>query len=241
MFSAYAWLAVAPILGLAAYCLAHVVACRSLQRGPYFPLMLGCGCGLAATIAISLAALLWMHCGAADGLALAGLNLATYLALSFGYFNFVNLNIASLRIRMLQELAESGGRMPAERLAALYNTEAIIALRIDRLTRGGHLVQRQGRYYSGKRRFLIVARIFDLLRCAILGNASLPFPAGRGAGGEGVANDCKNWNCPPCYRKSPHPGPLPEGEGTGIRAHSNALPEQEETGATQEIISQSGP
>ncbi len=169
MFSAYAWLAVAPILGLAAYCLAHVVACRSLQRGPYFPLMLGCGCGLAATIAISLAALLWTRCGAADGLALAGLNLATYLALSFGYFNFVNLNIASLRIRMLQELAESGGRMPVDRLAALYDTETIIGLRIDRLTRGGHLVERQGRYYSGKRRFLIVARIFDLLRWAILG------------------------------------------------------------------------
>ena len=103
-----------------------------------------------------------------DGLALLAMDLVEYLALAFGYFNFVNLNVASLRIRMLQELAESHGEMPVEALTRLYNTEAVIALRISRLCSGGHLVQRQGRFYIGKRKFLIVGRIFDFLRMMIL-------------------------------------------------------------------------
>ena len=100
-----------------------------------------------------------MRCDLSDGLVLFSLNAVAYLALAFGYFNFVNLNIASLRIRMIQELAESGGRLPIDRLTGLYNTQNVAALRIDRLTRGGHLVEREGKYYSGKRRFLIVANL----------------------------------------------------------------------------------
>jgi hypothetical protein len=171
MVAAHALLALAPVLGLAAYCLSHLVACRLVRnRGNYFPLVLGCGCGLTVAVAISLAGLLWMRTTLADGLALAAVNVAAYLALGFGYFNFINLNIASLRIRMIQELAASGSRLPIMRLTGLYNTETVAELRIDRLTRGGHLVERDGRFYSGKRRFLIVARIFDFLRWAILGN-----------------------------------------------------------------------
>ena len=112
MVAAHALSALAPVLGLAAYCLSHLAACRLVRRrGNYFSLVIGCGCGLAVTAAINVAALLWMHCTLADGLTLAGINLVAYLALAFGYFNFVNLNIASLRIRMIQELAESGGRL----------------------------------------------------------------------------------------------------------------------------------
>jgi hypothetical protein len=175
MFSAQALLALAPVFGLISYTLSHLVACRIIRnRGNYFPLVVGCGFGITATAAVSIAALLQMQVGLADGLALTGTNLVAYLAFAFGYFNFVNLNIASLRIRMIQELAESGGELPAKRLAGLYNTETVIAVRIDRLARGGHLVERGGRYYSGKWQFLFVARTFDLLRWAILEQSSPP-------------------------------------------------------------------
>jgi hypothetical protein len=163
-------LTTAPALGLAAYCLSHVLACRTIRgRGNYFPLMLGCGCGFAVAAVISLAASLLIGNNLVDMVAVGSMNVVCYLALAFGYFNFINLNIASLRIRMLQELAESGGSMAADDLTALYDVDSVIALRIDRLVAGGHLIERDGRYYSGKRKFLIVGRIFDFLRLVILG------------------------------------------------------------------------
>jgi signal peptidase I len=45
------------------------------------------------------------------------------------------------------------------------------------------------------------------------GNESLPSPAGRGAGGEGMAGKDAS------TRGRPHPNPLPEGEGTGGSPH----------------------
>jgi len=175
MLPTYALLAIAPLLGLASYCLSHVLVSRKVRnRGYYYPLLVGCVCGLAATLAISAAALALMPETVPDCVALLGMNLVAYLALSFGYFNFINLNIASLRIRMVQELAESGGEMPVEALMGLYNTEEVVAVRIDRLVRGGHLAERQGRFYCGKRRFLLVGRIFDFLRLVILGHRIPP-------------------------------------------------------------------
>ncbi len=217
MVAAHAVQALAPVLGLAAYCLSHLAVCRAVRgRGAYLPLVIGCGCGLAVTVAVSVAALWQMRCALSDGLVLFSLNAVAYLALAFGYFNFVNLNIASLRIRMIQELAESGGRLPIDRLTGLYNTQNVAALRIDRLTRGGHLVEREGKYYSGKRRFLIVARIFDFLRWAILGQRQLPSPSGRGAGGEGVSHTFIRRQS--LASNSPHPIPVPDREGTGVTA-----------------------
>ena len=106
----------------------HVVASRSFAaRGHYLPLMAGCACGLAATSILSAVALVLMHDGVLDFLSLLSMNIVAYMAFSFGYFNFINLNIASLRIRMPQELAESGGTMPVDSLTSLYNTEDVIS------------------------------------------------------------------------------------------------------------------
>ena len=177
---ASAMLTFAPVLGLAAYCLSHVLLGRlKLKRGYYYPLFLGCGVGAMVTLIATIAALLITKAGTLDFAALAGMNLLEYLAFSFGYFNFINLNIASLRIRMLQELAERGGAMPAAELAACYNTGEVVALRIDRLVRGGHLVVKQGRFYSGKKKFLLVGRIFDFLRWFILGSKLPPAAPGK--------------------------------------------------------------
>jgi hypothetical protein len=195
MSNPYLLLAISPVLGLAVYCGSHVLASRTLRkRGHYFPLLAGCGCGLAANLIASVAGLLLLHAGVLDFLAFLIMNGVAYMAFSFGYFNFINLNIASLRIRMLQELAESGGSMPAEALANLYNTQEVIAVRIGRLISGGHLVERQGRFYSGKRKFLIVGRIFDLLRLVILGSRLPPVrsPAFRRNPFEGSIKNAKN-------------------------------------------------
>jgi hypothetical protein len=133
--------------------------------------------GLAATIAASLGALFYGRSPLADGAALLALNVLAYLALAFGYFNFINLNIASLRIRMLQEILEANGRISRAQLLCYYNADEVARLRIARLVRGGHLRERDGRLYSGKAtRFLWVAWIFEALHWIILGHQVAPKP-----------------------------------------------------------------
>jgi hypothetical protein len=170
MSDVYPILVLTPVAGLAVYCASHILLAWLVRSPrPYTSLSGGFLCGLAVVVGVTLALLVLGQTGLRDSLGLLTLNLLTYLALAFGYFNFINLNIASLRIRMLQEMWLSDEGMTREQLLAHYSTDDVIALRIARLTRGGHLVEREGRFYRGRLRFLLVARIFDLLRVSILG------------------------------------------------------------------------
>ncbi len=170
MASAYPILVLAPISGLTGYCVCHILLARFVfPTRSYRTLTLGFLAGLVKVVVLSLLALSLAQPGIGDWLGYLTLNLLAYLALAFGYFNFINLNIASLRIRMLHELWQSDIGLTKEELLSRYNTDRVVATRIARLTRGGHLVARQGRFFSGRWRFLLVARIFDLLRWSILG------------------------------------------------------------------------
>lgn len=162
--------ALAPVIGLAVYCVSHVVAARIIRgRNPYPALAVGALAGLVATIAITLAACSRGGLSVIDTLALAALNMVASLAFAFGYFNFVNLTVASLRIRILEELLETGGLMSRKSLLDRYGTSSVADLRLERLIGGGHLVERNGRLHTGRLQFLLVARIFDALRWLILG------------------------------------------------------------------------
>jgi hypothetical protein len=164
--------ALAPVIGLAAYCVSHVVTARIIRgRSPYPALGIGALVGIAVTIAITLVACRRDAVSLVDTLALVGLNTLAALAFAFGYFNFVNLTIASLRIRILEELAEVGGRLPHAALLDRYGTASVADLRLARLVGGGHLVERNGRLHTGRLQFLLVARIFDGLRWLIFGPA----------------------------------------------------------------------
>ena len=164
------FVALAPVIGLAVYCVSHVAAARIIRgRNPYPALAVGALAGLVATIAITLAACSRGGVSVIDTLALAGLNMVASLAFAFGYFNFVNLTVASLRIRILEELLETGGLMSRKSLLDRYGTSSVADLRLERLIGGGHLVERNGRLHTGRLQFLLVARIFDALRWLILG------------------------------------------------------------------------
>ena len=171
MSNACAWAALAPAAGQTSYCLAHLMACWvAPRRDPYLHLLLGFLAGLIVTLGAGLGTLAFTHSGPArDMIALVLLDLTAYLALAFGYFNFVNINIASLRIRMIEELLDFPQGLSREQLLASYNTEEVIAVRITRLVTGGHLAEHQGRFrLGGARRFVLLARIYDLLRRVIL-------------------------------------------------------------------------
>lgn len=177
MANGYPWLVLAPIIGLAVYCAIHLIAAR-FSRGPSpYPALVGAFLpGLLATMVVSGAAMYVMQAAWLDIIGYGVLNLTTYGALGWGYFHFVNLCIASLRIRVLEEIVEAGGEIDGAALLTQYNTDGVIGLRISRLTAGGHLIVREERYYSGKLQFLLAARLFDLLRSLILGSQYLRLP-----------------------------------------------------------------
>lgn len=172
MTSSSPLLASASALGLAAYCLSHLFLVRVFPfRGPYIPLLASFVVGMA----IAAGTTLWgcfLNTGTNrnDTLAFLAMNVLAYIALGWCYFHFVNLCIASLRIRILEELFDAGGELPGTAIELLYDNRKMIDTRITRLTRGGHLTCREGRYYPGKRTFLFVARVFDLFRWLILGS-----------------------------------------------------------------------
>lgn len=170
MDRAYPVVVLAPILGLAVYCLTQVgIASLLRRRNPYLSLAIGLVAGLIAAVVASGAAIARSGYSRMDGGGFLTLNVATYLALAWGYFNFVNVTIASLRVRLLGELWAAGRPLPRAALLDGYNSRQVIDIRIDRLVRGGHLVYRDGRYFLGKRRFLMVARFYNFLRQAIIG------------------------------------------------------------------------
>lgn len=167
----YPTVVLAPVLGLVIYAIAHLLLAWATAAAPYRCLTVGFLCGLV-TMLVTTAAAGRTAVTSVDSAWLCALNTLCYLALAFGYFNFINLAIASLRIRMLEELASCGGRLPIRHLEDSYGTEQMIGLRIDRLLRGGHVREDGGRLVSGRVQFLAVARIFDALRNAILGSSA---------------------------------------------------------------------
>lgn len=170
MLTGYPMVVLAPVVGLAADCASQVLWARAARRGnPYTSLAAGIVVGFTVAAAVTAIGLQFAECTGADAAAFAALNLAAYLALAFGYFNFVNLAIASLRIRLLCEILEAGGSLPRATLLAGYNTTQVIELRLRRLVGGGHLVDRNGRLVIGKRRFLGIAIVYNILRRIVIG------------------------------------------------------------------------
>lgn len=166
----YALVVLTPVFGLAAYCVAQIAIARTwCDRSPYHSLSLGFVCGLLAVCAAAAWSLSRMDIALRDRVGYFVLDVLTYLALAFGYFNFVNLTVASLRIRLLEELLAAGGSLPRDQLLGCYNSRTVAELRLDRLVRGGHLEEHDGRLRVGKVRFLVVARIFDALHRLIIG------------------------------------------------------------------------
>jgi hypothetical protein len=163
-------IALAPVIGLAVYCAGHIVAGRLIRgRDPYPALAIGAAMGIVVAAAITIVACIRDGDSAADTLALTAMNTVAAIGFAFGYFNFVNLTIASLRIRILEEIADSGGSLPRAALLERYGACSVAEIRLSRLVVGGHLVERNGRLHTGRLQFLVVARIFDAVRALIFG------------------------------------------------------------------------
>jgi len=174
MDTQYAFLVAAPVLGLALDALLQTVACRLTKaRRLYRTVILGFLVGLLTTGIVSALALSGMDgLSRRDWWSFLVFNLAASAALGYGYFQFISLNVNSLRIRVLKEIALAGGAKSTESLLALYDADDIIRVRLDRLTKAGDLVYRDGRYYGGRPFFLTVGKALEVAKYIVLGRGS---------------------------------------------------------------------
>jgi hypothetical protein len=168
---AYPLVVMSPVFGLGVYCFAHVLLSRlRIGKTPYVSLIAGFFIGSAADLSVSILAAMNLRVPSMDAFGWCLLSSLTYVALGWCYFHFVNLGIASLRIRVLEEIVEAGGTLQAVSLQDRYNDARMADARIQRLIAGGHLVARGERFHRGSARFLFTARLFAVLRHLIIGN-----------------------------------------------------------------------
>jgi len=169
------WLiALAPLLGLCANTLVQPLVQHLTGRGrPARSLALGFLAGLVTSGALVGWAVRAQGLELLDAGALLVLQLLCFAALGYGYFAFVNLNLASIRIRILKEVTGAGdGGLPQSALDELYDEDTMAEGRLERLVAGGHLLERDGRHHRGKATLLQIAGVIEALKWAILGRGS---------------------------------------------------------------------
>ncbi|MFA5160858.1 MAG: hypothetical protein WC421_01305 [Elusimicrobiales bacterium] len=94
---------------------------------------------------------------------------ATYCALSYCHFHFINLGETARRIRILRELAENPGGLSPSEILARYNARSIVEARLARLARSGQIRMDGMRYKSDGMSVLLMARALDFVKKLLLG------------------------------------------------------------------------
>lgn len=161
------WFASLPLLGLFVNATCQMALARlPLTFGQVRRQFLSCGLGslivIAGWLAVPLAPIL-------DQVAWEAFNLTSYLLLSFIFFNALNANLSSLRVRLVKELARRGAAgMERDELLAKYGAREILTARLARLESGGQIQSVAGRYVARPKGVAAIGRFFAGLRQLLL-------------------------------------------------------------------------
>jgi hypothetical protein len=159
---------IAPLAGLAFDALTQIVIAH-LSKGKVGASILA---GMLSGLALTLAVIAVGHAGTpgATGHFVDTwlLGVATYLALAFGFWTFLNLNITSLRIRILRELLRAGGTIALSEMPMLYTGAERLRRRLKRLESGGQIMCEDGRWRLRSWQVLALARCVEIWRSLIL-------------------------------------------------------------------------
>lgn len=90
-----------------------------------------------------------------------------FSGLVYGYFTLFNLNISSLRIRVLKEVYAEG-ELELDKLLANYNSKTIVENRLERLLRGRQIIIKDQKLYIGTPVFLILSVFLDVPKKILL-------------------------------------------------------------------------
>lgn len=127
------------------------------------------GAGLIAVVALFAGLRPGRGLGWTEEIAGLAMGAMTYAFLGFLFFNALNANLSSLRVRLLKELLARGPEgMSVAVLLERYGAAEILNARIERLAAGGQLVQRGDRYYFQPRGVAVIGHFFAFLRNLLL-------------------------------------------------------------------------
>ena len=159
-----AWqLALLPLLGLFVNVVAQVVSTHLYHRVG-LAILIGLLCGFIADI--YLLSHLTYH--ADYSIPDACVNIFTYLSFSFCYWAFLNLNITSLRIRLMRELLNHPNGLNSEQLLQKYSADELVSRRILRLERSGQIIQSEGKWTLCSRKLILLASILYFIRKLVI-------------------------------------------------------------------------
>jgi hypothetical protein len=167
---------IAPLAGLVFAVLTQIAVVHVSRGKVGASIVIGIIGGLAVTIvaiALGRAEAPGATGGFVDTWLLGG---ATYLALAFGFWAFLNLNITSIRIRLLRQLLRAGGRMPLSDMAVFYTPAERLRRRLERLEKGGQIRCNDGRWRLRSWQVLAIARCVDAWRSFILSRRDRQLP-----------------------------------------------------------------
>ena len=165
------WLVLAsPVFALGINCAVYLVLRRAFGAHIAVSILGGLGLGLAGMVGFALDSLGYTDIDPIESLVC---QIGTYLALSFCFWTFLNLNLTSLRIRVMRQLLQAGGTTAVSELLASYSDAERLQRRLVRLSNGGQIELIDGKWFLCSSLVLIVARCIDLIR-AIMGQGGKP-------------------------------------------------------------------
>ncbi|MFA5337171.1 MAG: hypothetical protein WC330_02415 [Candidatus Omnitrophota bacterium] len=161
------------IIALSVNVLAQVYYCRFISNKHLLKsLFFGFFCGVLGFSIVEIYYMLQSQLPILQNISSVVINMASYSALGYCYFHFVNLGETARRIRMISELKTANSGLSAQQILERYNAREIIEKRLGRLLKSNQVIYRNGRYYIGKPFMLVASKIIVFLKLFILGKKS---------------------------------------------------------------------
>lgn len=163
-------LLLAPFIGLMGNAILQIVLSRLVPGGTHLRVQfLSFGFGMVVTVLILVDLLGQSQFAPADRTGYLLLHVITYACLGFCFFNMINANISSLRLRLLREyLAHDPMSLPDAAIFQRYQAGEILEARLSRLESGRQVFLSAGRYYVRRGAVTLIGKFFTALRQLLL-------------------------------------------------------------------------
>jgi hypothetical protein len=158
-----------PVFGLTMNVIVQFTVFRAGWRGLLGSIVVGFFAGAGVAAGFVVAAAETSPLVLFDALALAVVVLVVYGAAGFAYFAFVNLGETSLRIRMLQLVADAPRGLTVADILAVYNDRDLFAIRLGRMAENDQALIIGDRFYPRRSVLFTASVVLEFLKRLLYG------------------------------------------------------------------------